>query len=108
MGAVGSWDRFMRHRSRLSVATALVFLATVLATPDRAAAAAPDTTITGGPSGTVAERTATFSFSSSQSRSTYECLLDTGKWISCTPPHTYTNLADGAHTFFGTRTESQG
>jgi hypothetical protein len=59
----------------------------------------PDTTITNGPSGTVTARTATFAFSASQSKSTFECQLDSEPWASCTSPKTYPLLADQSHTF---------
>jgi hypothetical protein len=59
----------------------------------------PETTITGAPSGTVATRTASFSFSSSEVLSTFQCQLDSGAWTSCISPRIYPDLADGPHTF---------
>ena len=59
----------------------------------------PDTSITDGPTGTVASRNASFQFSSSRSGSTFECKLDAGAYAACTSPKAYSGLADGSHTF---------
>jgi hypothetical protein len=59
----------------------------------------PTTAITSGPSGLVGTSTATFTFSSSQADSTFQCSLDGAPWAACTSPQTYTALAEGAHTF---------
>ncbi len=59
----------------------------------------PDTTITSGPSGTVASASASFSFSSSDAGGTFQCRLDGGAWAGCTSPRTYSSLANGSHTF---------
>ncbi len=64
-----------------------------------AASAAPDTTITSGPSGTVASASATFTFSSTIGGSTFACSLDGAAFAPCTSPATYSGLTDGAHTF---------
>ena len=58
-----------------------------------------DTSITAGPTGTVATRTATFEFTSTRSGATFECKLDAGAWDACTSPKSYASLADGSHTF---------
>ncbi|HEU0023993.1 MAG TPA: hypothetical protein VFQ12_05160, partial [Thermoleophilaceae bacterium] len=60
---------------------------------------APNTSITGGPSGTVATRSASFSFSSSESGSAFQCRLDSGSWSACSPPKAFSNLGEGTHTF---------
>ncbi len=65
---------------------------------------APQTTIDSGPSGTIATGSASFSFSSTEAGSSFECKLDgpgavTGSFGSCTSPKSYSNLADGVYTF---------
>jgi hypothetical protein len=60
--------------------------------------AAPDTTITAGPSGPTADSTPTFTFDSSEPSSTFQCSLDGGAFAACGSPFTTTALADGAHT----------
>jgi hypothetical protein len=59
----------------------------------------PDTTITAGPSGTVTTTSASFSFTSTITGSTYTCSLDGAAFSACTSPKSYTNLANGSHTF---------
>jgi Bacterial Ig-like domain len=61
--------------------------------------ALPQTTIDGGPAGPTNDLTPTFDFSADQSGSTFECRVDGGAWVSCSPGHTVTALTDGAHTF---------
>ncbi|QJR10957.1 hypothetical protein DSM104443_02027 [Usitatibacter rugosus] len=60
---------------------------------------APNTTINSGPSGTVTSTTATFTFSSSQTPSNFECQLDSAAYAPCTSPKTYTGVAVGNRTF---------
>jgi virginiamycin B lyase len=57
-----------------------------------------DTTITAGPSGTVAASSASFSFSGSEPGG-FQCQLDGGGFSSCTSPQSYSGLAVGAHVF---------
>ena len=59
----------------------------------------PDTTITGGPSGVTNDPTPTFTFSSSEGGSSFECKLDSGPYAACGSPKTTSHLADGSHTF---------
>ena len=61
--------------------------------------APPDTIIDSGPTGTVATSSASFSFHASQTGSTFACRLDGGSFATCSSPATYTNLANGPHTF---------
>ena len=59
----------------------------------------PETTIESGPTGTVASRSASFEFSSTEAGSSFDCKLDGDAWLGCTSPQGYTGLADGSHTF---------
>jgi hypothetical protein len=68
----------------------------------------PDTTIGSGPSGTSSSADASFTFTSSESNSTFQCQLDGGGWSSCTSPRNYTGLADGSHTFGVRATDTAG
>ena len=61
---------------------------------------APNTSLGGGPTGTVASGSATFSFASSEPGSGFQCRLDGGAWSSCTSPKTVSSLAEGSHTFY--------
>ena len=62
--------------------------------------AAPDTTITSGPTGTTNDSTPTFGFSSSETGSSFECRFDAVAFAPCSGPgatHTPTTpLTDGA------------
>jgi hypothetical protein len=60
--------------------------------------AAPDTQIVQGPSGTSTSPSASFSFSSEPSAA-FDCRLDSGGWVACVSPRTFSALADGKHTF---------
>ena len=59
----------------------------------------PETTISAGPSGTITTGNASFSFSSSEPGSSFQCRLDGGSWALCSSPKAYSGLADGDHTF---------
>ncbi len=59
----------------------------------------PDTNITGGPTGTTNDNTPTFTFTSTEAGSTFECRIEAGAWAACTTPYTSGTLSDGAHTF---------
>jgi hypothetical protein len=74
----------------------------------------PETTITGGPSGTGNGISATFEFSSSEPGSTFQCALDDpspSAYSPCTSPKTVPEqglLADGSHTFYVKATGAAG
>jgi hypothetical protein len=59
----------------------------------------PDTIIDSGPSGIVSTPNATFTFHSTEANSSFQCKLDAGSFGSCASPRSYSNLADGSHTF---------
>jgi putative glycosyl hydrolase len=63
----------------------------------------PQTTITDGPSGTTTDATPTFTFTSSESGSTFMCRFDSDPFAACSGPgasHTpSTPLSIGDHTF---------
>jgi hypothetical protein len=60
---------------------------------------APDTNITANPSNPTNSASASFSFTSTETGSTFECRLDGASFVACTSPHGYTNLSHGSHTF---------
>jgi hypothetical protein len=59
----------------------------------------PETTISSGPPATTTSTSASFSFTSSESNSTFACKIDSGRWSRCKPPRAYTGIAVGAHQF---------
>jgi hypothetical protein len=67
----------------------------------------PDTSITSGPSGTVSETSASFSFTASET-ATFQCQLDGGAWTTCTSPAAYSGLAAASHTFSVRATDTAG
>jgi hypothetical protein len=60
---------------------------------------APETTIGNKPPATTTSTSATFTFSSSEAGSTFECALDTAAFTACSSPKEYTSLAVGTHQF---------
>src|SRR6185436_7527198 len=68
----------------------------------------PETYMMDGPVGTVPSSSASFSFISSETNSSFQCRLDTGSWGACTSPKAYAGLADGAHTFAVRATDQGG
>ncbi len=61
--------------------------------------AAPDTIITAHPDDPSNSSDASFTFTSTEAVSTFECRLDGGTFGPCTSPWTYTGLDYGSHTF---------
>ena len=68
----------------------------------------PETAIDSGPAGTVNSSSASFSFSSSEPNSTFECQLDGAPFGACSSPKDYTGLSDGEHTFGVRATDAAG
>ena len=60
--------------------------------------APPETTISSGPKGVVVP-SVSFTFTSSEAGSTFECSLDGAAFSSCTSPQAYQGLSEGTHTF---------
>ena len=59
----------------------------------------PETTINSAPDNPTTQTAASFSFSSSESGSTFECALDGLVYSACSSPRVYSGLANGAHVF---------
>jgi hypothetical protein len=72
----------------------------------------PETTITGGPSGTTTQTDASFTFASDEAGSTFQCAFSgaTGNstWSSCISPKSYSGLAAGTHHFEVRATDQAG
>jgi hypothetical protein len=66
----------------------------------------PDTTITSGPSATTTATTSSFSFSATETGSTFQCKLDSGSWAGCASPKSLLGLALGSHVFAVRATDS--
>jgi hypothetical protein len=60
---------------------------------------APTTMVTSGPPNPTNSSAASFSFTSTEPGSTFECQLDGGGWSACTTPRSYSSLGAGVHTF---------
>jgi dipeptidyl aminopeptidase/acylaminoacyl peptidase len=58
----------------------------------------PQTTTTSGPSGATNSTSASFSFVSSETGSTFECSLDGAAFTACPSPTSYSGLPNGSHT----------
>jgi hypothetical protein len=70
---------------------------------------APITTITSQPSNPTNTTSASFSFSSNEAGSTFECKLDGGNYAVCTSPQLYDSLASNeTHTFSVRATDAAG
>jgi hypothetical protein len=69
---------------------------------------APETTITSKPSGLTTDTSASLSFTSSETGSTFQCGLDNATYAACTSPQTYSGLAQGSHTFSVIATDAAG
>lgn len=59
----------------------------------------PDTKITKGPPKKTHKRKATFKFTSTEGKSTFQCKLDRKPFKACSSPKTYKKLKPGKHVF---------
>jgi hypothetical protein len=59
----------------------------------------PDTAITSQPANPTNANSASFSFTSTEAGSTFQCKLDAGAWGTCGSPKSYNNVGSGTHTF---------
>ncbi len=84
--------------SATSAQTAIVQAAPVL----------PVTTIETGPPDPSKSSAASFGFSADKPGATFECRLDAASFIACTSPRSYTDLAEGVHSFQVRATDSAG
>jgi fibronectin type 3 domain-containing protein len=69
---------------------------------------APDTTITGNPANPTETSSATFTFTSTEGGSTFECQMDSGGYSGCSSPSNYSGVATGSHTFYVRAKDSSG
>jgi hypothetical protein len=60
----------------------------------------PDTTLAPQSSNPTSQTSATFTFTATETGSTFECQIDAGGYAFCTSPQTYTGLSGGSHTFY--------
>lgn len=60
---------------------------------------APEVVFTVRPANPTDQKSGTFSFAASEPGSSFHCSLDNAGWSSCTPPFSFTPLADGSHDF---------
>jgi endonuclease/exonuclease/phosphatase family metal-dependent hydrolase len=67
----------------------------------------PVTTLASGPSGTVPDTSATFTFHASET-ATFECQLSPGSFIPCSSPQSYSGLSNAEHTFSVRATDGVG
>ncbi len=70
----------------------------------------PNTSITAGPAGgsTTTDSTPTFTFTSTEADSTFECRVDGAAFAACPTPFTTATLSEGAHTFEVRATDGAG
>lgn len=87
------------------VGFALLAVTSAGATPDTTP---PDTTITVYPSHATRSTSASFSFTATETNSTFACARDGAAFTACTSPTAYTALAEGSHAFTVRATDASG
>ena len=92
-----SWsDRGTKSHDIVAPDADATYTATYTPSPDNTP---PETTIVSGPSGYVKSTSASFSFSSSEAGSTFQCRRNSSNFSVCTSPKGYSSLSQGNHTF---------
>src|SRR5439155_1397234 len=69
---------------------------------------APDTSITASPTNPSNQTGPSFSFTSTEGGSSFQCELDGAGFSACTSPKSYSGLAEGSHTFKVKATDAAG
>jgi hypothetical protein len=75
-----------------NIGTIVLYTWTVDTTP-------PNTTITGNPDAVTTSTEATFTFTATQTGSSFECYLDNTSFIACVSPVGYNGFSPGPHNF---------
>jgi hypothetical protein len=66
----------------------------------------PQTSITSKPPEVTTSTAAQFSFAANESGASFECKLDDGSWVECSPPLTYSSIETGEHEFLVRATDT--
>ncbi|HET7899747.1 MAG TPA: metallophosphoesterase [Candidatus Nanopelagicales bacterium] len=90
--------RALTRAAAWTTAVVLACASALVAAPAYAAPT-PDTVIDTGPAASVNVTNASFTFHSTRTPATFTCKLDTAAATSCSSGVSYTNLAQGLHTF---------
>ncbi len=69
---------------------------------------APTATVDSGPAAATNATGATFTFSSADGGTSFECALDAGAFAGCASPKSYAGLSEGAHAFHVRATDDAG
>ncbi|MBI4746293.1 MAG: Ig-like domain-containing protein [Deltaproteobacteria bacterium] len=69
---------------------------------------APNTSITIKPANPSNSTSASFSFTSTETGSSFQCQMDWGGYTACISPKSYAGLSDGSHTFDVMATDAAG